>query len=1038
MNEALCKALSRTALVLALLAPASLVAQATGSVRGEVTDAVTGQPLVGAQVQVVGTQLGGLTNVEGAFLLLNVPAGEHTVRVTYIGYRSSDQTVTIQSGQTASMDFALAHSAIALDEIIVTGTAGQTEKRSLGNSVAKIAAEDIIAQAPVQNVNELLTARAPGVTLMGMSGQAGTSARVRVRGAGSIAAGLDPVYYVDGVRVRSGTDADGYSMGNGVVQGTSPLDVINPNDIESIEVIKGPAAATLYGAEAAGGVIQIITKKGRPGTGVQWTAQFESGQSEWTQEMPTNYTLCTVPSDMTALGMSEDQFDTHFGLNSAGTVSRIGSSSWPGCDIFTGSEPLEQRLLTDQPVLRDPQALRTGDVWGAYLSARGGGENYNFYLAFDRNSEEGVYYNNYSERTAGRANLGFVPTEKLNINLNTSYTRTDVQMPIANNGSNGILRNGFRGRPGRRSSTWGEAGIGWHGFIPEVSNQYDNTIFTERTILGLTANYDVTEWFSNRLTLGMDKSDRTNQVFYAQDTTGVAPWGDDAASGEINRYLPVDHLWTADYQGTITFDVNEDVSSNFSAGFQLAKRTRDWHEVNGWGLLSDKLNIVGAAENVTADQGFSESTSLGFFFQEQMGWRDRVFGTVALRIDDNTAFGQDFELVYYPKASASWVISEEPFFDFPVVQDLKLRAAFGMAGNAPGAGEADRTFQPGQLAMGDAVVNRVFPSDYGNNDLKAETGQEFELGFDASFLDGRLGAEFTYYNQRTKDALIRVPDPPSSGFSGSHLENIGEIANSGIELLITGSPVYTANVQWDATLTLATNKNELIDFGTESIEEIAFGAFATNQKHIEGYPLGGFWTVDVERDANGEIVLRDGAGNIVTDPALGDVTVLSDEEYLGPSLPTREIGFSSTVTLFNNLRLYGQLDYKGGFYQWCAICSIRSRINRNTAEINDPNTDPAERLMWYSLATAQHHRKADFIKLRELSASYALPGSWAARFGASQASFTLSARNLWMWTRYFDGFDPEVVFDTSEAFESTDYASTPSVRRLMASFRFVF
>jgi TonB-dependent SusC/RagA subfamily outer membrane receptor len=841
------------------------------------------------------------------------------------------------------------------------------------------------------------------------------------------------------VRVRSGV-ADGYSTSNGVVQGTTPLDAINPNDIASIEVIKGPAAATLYGAEAAGGVIQIITKKGSSGGGVQWTAQLETGQSEWALDMPTNYTLCTTAGDEATLGMSTSQFNSNFG-------DRINSSSWPGCSGFSASQPLSERVLTDQPVLRDPFALRTGDVWGAYLSGRGGGENYNFYISGDKNSEEGVYFNNYSERTSGRANFGFVPTENLNINLNTSYTRTEVQMPIANNGSNGILRNGFRGRPGRRSSDWNDVdtngdgipdGTGWHGFIPEVSNQYNNITDTERTILALTTSFTPFEWFQNRLTVGMDKIDRINEVFFAQDTTGQAPWGSDAASGSVDRYLPVDHLWTADYQGTISTEINEDLSSAFSAGAQLAKRSRDWNEVNGWGLLSDKLNIVGAAENVSADQGYSESTSLGFFFQEQLGWRDRVFGTVALRIDDNTAFGQDFELVYYPKASVSWVISDEPFFTLPFVQDMKLRAAFGMAGNAPGAGQADRTFQPGQLAMGDVVVNRVFGSEYGNSDLKAETGQEFEIGFDASMLDGRLGAEFTYYNQRTKDALISVPDPPSSGFSGTHLENIGEIANSGIELLLTGSPVYSRNIQWDATLTLATNNNELIDFGTESIEEIAFGSFATNQKHIEGYPLGGFWAQDVERDAQGNPIIYDDAGNVVSDPADGEVRLEDDLEYLGPSLPTREIGFSSTLTLFNNLRLYGHLDYKGGNYMWCAICSIRSRINRNTAEINDPGYDPAERLVWYSLATRQHMEQADFIKLRELSATYTLPGAWAQRFGASQASFTLSGRNLWMWTKYFEGLDPEVVFNSESNFTSADYASTPMTRRLMASVRFVF
>ena len=230
--------------------PSSLAAQ-TGTIRGQVLDAITQRPIAGAQVEIEGTRRGGITNATGQYLLLNVPAGTYSVRVQFIGFRtSSSASVEVASGGTATVDFQLEQAALQLDQLVVTGTAGETAARSVGNTVSKIDAADLVDIAPISNVQELLTARTPGLTLLASSGQAGASSKIRIRGAGSLSAGLEPVIYVDGIRVESGTQA-GYSTDNGVVQGTNALDFLNPADIESVETIKGPAASTLYGADAA-------------------------------------------------------------------------------------------------------------------------------------------------------------------------------------------------------------------------------------------------------------------------------------------------------------------------------------------------------------------------------------------------------------------------------------------------------------------------------------------------------------------------------------------------------------------------------------------------------------------------------------------------------------------------------------------------------------------------------------------------------------------------------------------------------------------
>ena len=980
---------------LALFLPTAATAQ-TGSVRGQVVDAVTQRPIGGAQIELVDARRGGLTNTSGQYLILNVPVGEHEVRVQFIGFATATQTVTVTSGEAAVLDFELSQSALQLDQIVVTGTAQGSEARSIGNTVSTIDAAEIVEIAPISNVQELLTARTPGLTLVANSGQAGASSKLRIRGAGSLAAGLAPVVYVDGVRMKSGTQG-GLDVGWGGAQGTDALDFLNPNDIASVETIKGPAASTLYGADAAGGVIQIITKKGRAGAGLVWNASFETGFNEWALNTPTNYWRCTA--------------------------SNIGNPDiYPGC-----SGVAENTVLEDDPVKRHPMALRqnkggTDDRAGLSafnLSARGGGEAFNYYLSFEKSGEEGVYYNNFSNRTSGRANFGFTPTEKFSTTVNVGYARTHVQMPFANNSSNSILRNGFRGRPGS-SPPWEE---GFRGFGPMLANEYNNQTEAERTTIAMTVNYQPWDWFTNRLTLGMDKQDRTNSEIYKIDTTGAQPWGAVRANGVVQRDLPVDHSWTADYAGTVGTDITTELTSSLSFGAQLVREQYSSHYVEGQGFVANNLNLIGTAATTLARQGFIEQTSLGVYVQEQAAWRDRLYGTVAVRVDDNSAFGNDFSLVVYPKASLSYIISDEDFFSLPYVDELKLRGAWGQAGKAPAPFSADRAYAPDVTVVGDVAVNQLSTASYGNPDLRAETGSEIELGFDASLLEGRAALEVTYYNQRTTDALISVPDPPSSGFSGSHFINIGEIANSGFEMLLTGSPIYTRNLQWDASVSFYTNSNELVSFGG-ALEDISFGAFAQVHKHIEGYPLGGYWSVDVVRDASGNPVLNSGGG----------VTVDYDNEvYVGPQLPTREIAFSNTFTLMGNLRVFAQFDYKGGHHQWCAICSIRNRIDRNSWEVNNPDADPVEVLVWRSRQTKTHLFPADFLKFREVALSYTLPTNLSNAFRADRATVTLSGRNIWMWTKYGGTSDPEVTFYSTREFSELDYASTPMTRRFSAS-----
>jgi TonB-dependent starch-binding outer membrane protein SusC len=1000
--------LASTGVCVGLLLPGvpAASAQATGTVQGTVRERVSGRPVEGVVVSVLGTRLQATTNVGGVYTIREVSPGSYTIRAVRIGYGPMETPVTVAAGQEVVADFGMSPAAIELDQIVVTGTPGGTEKTKLGNSVSAIDAPKLTEVNPIADVQDLLSSRTPGLSLLGNSGQAGASSNIRIRGAGSLEANYAPVYYVDGVRFESQTQ-DAFGTRDALVQGTSPLDFINPNDIERVEVIKGPAAATLYGAEAAGGVIQIITKKGRRGAGgTQWSVGMESGETDWASNipMPNNYWLCQP-------------------------LHIRSPSTFPGCAGMDSTAPAERRLLVDSPLREHRRALRTGGSRKVDLSARGGGDLFNYYLSFDRHTEDGVVFNNFDRRVGGRANFGFTPSSRLDLALNLSYTRTHSRMPLQDNASNGLVRNALRGRAGATADPWEP---GWRGFGPGLINGYDNQTKSERLMLGLTAQYQPWSWFKNRLILGLDKQDRKNAEFFAIDTTGRAPWGAIQATGTISLYLPTTHTWTVDYAGTVSLALTPTLRSDFSGGLQLNSRERRSTWGFGEGLVANNLNLVGAAAVTRADESFSKQTSLGFYVQEQLGWRDRVYGTAALRIDDNSAFGSDFSLLVFPKLSLSYLISEEAFFRVPHVDQLKLRFAFGKAGRAPAPFSADRTDSATTTTENGVSVNQLTPASFGNPSLRGETGSEFEAGFDASLLRGRAGIEFTYYNKHTKHALIEVPNPPSSGYPGEHLENVGEISNVGVELQVNGTPIYTPRFSWDATLVVSANRNRLVSFGGVRTQD-SFGQFATVQKHIEGYPLGGYWAVDVVRDPSGRPVL-DGSGNVIVD--------LNDDYFVGPSAPTREAALSNTFTLFGNLRVYTHIDYKGDWYMWCALCSIRNRIDQNTWEINNPHADPVDVKVVQSLQTARWIMPADFIKLREVSLSYTLPAAWARSFRAQRVTVTLAGRNLMRWTRYKGTGDPEVNFSSEvqrgDVFTRTDYASVPPMRYLSASVRITF
>jgi TonB-linked SusC/RagA family outer membrane protein len=1000
---------------LGLLAPTPAASQAVGTIRGKIVEAGSQRPLSGVQVSVAGTSRGTLTNASGDYLIVSVPAGTQEVRAQMIGFRATTQSVQVTSGDAARADFALSPSAIAMDEVVVTGTAGAVSKRTLGNSITTVDAADITEKTTTNTLTELLQGKTVGVQILPNSGVLGAAADIRIRGASSLTGG-DPVIYVDGIRYNSG-DLGSFTPSGAAGTGysgqrTSAFDFINPHDIESIEVIKGPAAATLYGAEAANGVIQIITKKGARGEQqIQYTARLERGTNEWALPIPDNYTTCTAARIAETTG---------------------GNPVWPGCQGVP-----EGTVLRDSPLRRDPLALREGSAQRASLSMRGGGDRYSFYIGGEIDDNSGIFHNSYSDRKSLRANFVLTPSDKLSFTANTSYARGDLRMPVGDESAQGMLLSAFRGRPGR--VTFNPLNEGWATTRPEQANEYNNTTRSDRLTLGTTVNYALLPWFRNRLTLGMDYTASLAQVLSPAGSTDADFGG--VREGFIAQRVPRSYVYTVDYVGNIDREIGNDFRSTFSVGAQANSSRYEAIYASGTGFGAPDVTMIGNAQSQYGSNSFSESKSVGVFAQEQIAWRNRLFLTGAVRADDNSSFGENFDWIYYPKASVSWILSEEPavtnLFQMARVNDFKLRAAYGQAGNAPGPFSASQTYtvDKGAVSTGQ-IVSVLRARSLGNPDLVAERGVEFEFGFDAALMNDLIGLEATYYNKRMRDVIISTGAPGSTGFGGTFygftsgvLKNLGETLNTGLELAVNATPVQTQRITWDTRVSLATNQNELVSFGDDrksmSISGQSYGAV---QQHRAGYPLGGYWIRVPQRNADGTPVLS----------ATGSVVLEDTVSFIGSSIPTREISFSNTFTLFRDFRVFALLDYKGGHYLYnyreYARCNVSSQLN--CERMNDPAlADHPDRPLWRTRST--YIEPADFLKLRDLSLTYSLPSEWAQRLGTDAASLTLAGHNLGLWSDY-TGVDPEVNGYGNRSFARTDVYPVPMTRRLTASLNVSF
>jgi TonB-dependent SusC/RagA subfamily outer membrane receptor len=980
------------ALAPVLLTPTVAARAQNGTISGVVLD--RGQaPLPNAQVTVQGTRLGSITDANGRFRIAGVDGTSAVLEIRRLGYKMTTATATVGTEARVSME----PTSISLDAVVVTGQTGLTERRTLGVDIAQIDASSITAKAPINNFQNLINGRAPGVTILQNSGIIGSGATVRIRGVSSFALSNSPLIYVDGIRVDNsqGTGPQNQSFGAST---TTRWNDFNPDDIESIEIVKGPAAATLYGTEAANGVIQIITKKGAQGKPA-WDFTAREGTNEFANQ--------------------DSRIFTNYGPD-------------PVSGLIVPINIAQRESAAGNPI------FKTGRLQEYDLGVGGGSPGFRYRVSGNFQRDGGVSPSNLLKNYGGRANLSLNPTDRISIETNLGYVtgRTDLA-PEA--GYGGTTWTTYYATPTT-------LGTPKNGFFSALPTAYDKQYQMYQDINRFTGSVQITHtpssWFVHHLVVGTDQGMEDNEELSAVhlDPNFHYFFGTDADSGYKSVSTRANSLSSLTYGGTIK-TAFQAISASTSYGVDFFRRNTKYISAYGEDFPGPGLTAIASTTSArTGSETSVENNTVGVYGQEQLGFRDRMFLTAGLRADNNSSFGANFKRVYYPKVSGSWVVSEEPFYKVPFMNTLKLRTAYGQTGQAPLPYSAVPYFIATTGPGGTAAVT---PASQGNPNLGPERGYETEMGFDAGFLQDRAGIEFTHFTGGTRNAILDRPVAPSSGYPGTQLINAGKLTKHGNEIMLRATPVSNGSTNWDVTFSTSSNHTKILDLGGAALINPS-----ANVYHVVGYPVGAWWgkkvvgaTID---PVSGNVTSVGGVSQVFCDPGTsGGAPVLCANApivFLGNTTPTSEGAFTSTLSFFQNFSVYTMVDFKGGYKKLDGNRRVRCHLFIECRENYYPKEfSPAiVGAVSSSAYVSDLINDASYTKLREISVSYNLPSSFASRMGAARASVSLAGRNLHTWTNY-QGLEPEASFQGgTRGFGQWEQDVTPQLRSYVVTMRLNF
>ncbi|MDX5421504.1 MAG: SusC/RagA family TonB-linked outer membrane protein [Hymenobacteraceae bacterium] len=1007
-------------LLLTFLLVSALLHQAMAqsrTVTGKVTDASTNQPLPGVTVLVKGTTVGTATSGDGTYTI-NVPEGRNVLQFSFIGYEPMERAI----GNASSINVTLSTDTKQLQEVVVTALGIEREKKALGYALQEVSGE-AANQTRETNVVNALSGKVAGVQIVNSSGAVGSSARITLRGNNSLTGDNQPLFVVDGIPISNATNTNaGYG---GVDYGNAASD-INPNDIESISVLKGANAAALYGSRAANGVILITTKSGKGTRGLGLTIDHST----------TFDTPLRLPDYQNEYGQGLNGRFEYVDGAGGGVMDGVDESWGPRLD---GS--IKNQFFGEGPWVASPDNVKdffeTGVTHNTNVGITAGTDKANVRLSLGNIDQTGIIPNTDLRRHSVGLNAGMQLSDQLSANASVNYIQNISDNRPANgySGDNIMQQFVWFGRQvdisrlkdyKKEDGTQYNWNYNYHNNPYWIVNENLNSNQRDRIIGNVSLKYNFTDWLNLMVRGGSDFFTDDRKRVWAMHTLDY-PQGRFYEQSIYRNETNFDFLLSADK------DITSDITLSGSFGGNNRKNTYRMNDVLVRALAVPGIyNVSNAVGNPSPSNYRSERVVNSLYGTGTFGFRDYFFVDVTARNDWSSTLPAANNSFFYPSVSTSLVFTDAFNLNSNVLSYGKIRASWAQVGNDTDPYRTIGTFSAND--PWDGRPNLTYTNTLANANLKPEQTTSFEVGTDLRFLQDRAFVDFTYYSKSTTDQIVNVTRSGASGFAYQTV-NIGEITNKGIELQLGGSPVQTAGgFNWDVLVNFSSYRNEVVSL-TEG---------------LDSYQLGLYWGVGLEARPGesfgsliGSTYLRDDQGRIMVNaagrPRVGPTDVLGDiiPDWIGGvrnSFSYKGFNFNFLLDarkggdVFSVTHMFGQ--YAGVLEE-----SLEGREEGLLIEGIDPDGNPntvrtPAQQYWqglYGLHEA-HVFDGSFVKLREVVLGYDLPQSLVSRVKLRGASINLIGRNLWLIHSNIPHVDPETAFGADIASQGFEFGALPSTK----------